>query len=310
MTSHETSFRTRSIIPWISAWVAISLMATPVQAEDVPAPTQKAGNHSAVSTNDGSVRDDELVDFICEKIIESGGTIKDVKLFVNSCYGGGLLDDMERAFGEGGACEGIPWVAGSASDVEQTAKGHGQKSVDKYADDNLGSTWTDGLFGNSEFNKATEAGVVRNGSSTNNVMEDLKKAVDNNYAGPKGVNQENSLVASGNGGDKIHWHSADEYHEAIVFGGANDAERHDNNIENVEEALNNIWPDGTANIQSFKGGSRQDLFDAIETAVSRLDQNTQLVLYIDDHGIPNSCIIGDEPLLHDREGRLQLFPAP
>ncbi|MFC1720209.1 hypothetical protein ACFL00_03610 [Pseudomonadota bacterium] len=256
-----------------------------LQAEDVPAPTQQEGNHAAVSTSDGSIRDDELVDFICEQINKNGGKVKDVKLFVNACYGGGLLDDMERAFGAGGACAGIPWVAGTASDVEQLANGYADSDVEKYPEDNMGSGWTDGLFGNNRFNVETKAGVVRNGSTTNNVLQDLKKGINNDRFGPAGQNLETPQVASGNGGDMIPWDTETELHEAIVFGGANDAERHTNNIENVTQALKNIWATGGYKILSFpNGGSNQQLFDAIEESAARLTDDTQLVLYIDDHG--------------------------
>ena len=260
------------------------LPAIAVQADDVPAPTQKAGNHSTVATQDGSIRDDELVDFICQQILENGGKVKDVKLMVNACYGGGLLDDMERAFGPGGACAGIPWVGGSAAEPEQTAMGWSDKVVNKYPEDNLGSTWTDGLAGNSRFNENSKAGVIRNGSSSNNVLQDLQATGENDDSGPNGDKSENPQVASGNGGDQIMWNMEGAKHEAIVYGGANDSARHTNNIENVETALENTWPDGSHNIQTFDGGTRQDLFDAIEEAASRLDENTQLVVYIDDHG--------------------------
>jgi hypothetical protein len=259
-----------------------------LHADDIPAPTQLVGNHAAVSTNDGSIRDDELIDFICEQINKNGGKVKDVKLFVNACFGGGLLDDLERAFGPGGACEGIPWVAGSASDVEELANGYADSDVEKYPDDKMGSGWTDGLFGNNRFNLDSKAGVVRNGSMTNNVLQDLQKGISNDLFGPAGRKLENPQVASGNGGDKIPWDSETELHEAIVFGGANDAQRHTNNIENVTQALKNIWANGGWSIKPFpNGGSKKQLFDAIEDAASRLTDDTQLVLYIDDHGESN-----------------------
>lgn len=258
--------------------------AITILADDVPAPTQKVGNHSTVATQDGSIRDDELVDFICQQILENGGRVKDVKLMVNACYGGGLLDDMERAFGPGGACAGIPWVGGSAAEPEQTAMGWSDDAVNRFPEDNLGSTWTDALAGDSRFNENSKAGVIRNGSATNNVLQDLVATGNNDDSGPNGDKSESPQVASGNGGDQVMWNMEGARHEAIVYGGANDSLRHTNNIENVAESLQNTWPEGSHNIQTFDGGTRQDLFDAIEEAASRLDENTQLVIYIDDHG--------------------------
>ena len=96
--------------------------------------------------------------------------------------------------------------------------------------------------------------------------------------------RETPQVASGNDGDQIMWNMDGAKHEAIIFGGKNNKERHHKNIENMKTALENTWPEGSRTIQEFDGGTRLDLFDAIEAAASRLDENTQLVIYIDDHG--------------------------
>lgn len=263
------------------------LLALEVLADDVAAPTQKIGSHSAVSTEDGSIRDDELVDFICEQINANGGKskIKDVKIMVAACYGGGVLDDMERAFGPGGACEGIPWVGGSASAPDQTALGWNDATVDKFPEaENLGSTWTDALAGNSHFSENSQAGVIRNGSTTNNVLSDLRTARENDDSGPNGDKGESPQVASGNGGDQIMWNMEGAKHEAVVFGGSQTSKRHHNNVENVTTALGNTWPAGTHNINTIDGGTTQELKDAIQAAAEKLDENTQLVIYIDDHG--------------------------
>jgi hypothetical protein len=269
-----------STLPLLLAVLSYSTVA----ADDIPAPTQEKGQHSAVQTSDGTVRDDEFIDFICQKIKENGGKVKDVKLLVNSCYGGGLLDDMEKAFGPGGACEGIPWVAGSASLPDQTARGADDAAVKNNPTHSLGSSWTDALAGNSGQNLVSKTGVIREGSSTNNVLQDLIAAGKNDYAGPDGQKMETPQVASGNGGDKIMWNMEGAKHEAVVFAGNNNKERHHKNIENMTIALENTWPEGSHYVREYDGGTKKDLFDAIEDAASSLDENTQLVIYIDDHG--------------------------
>lgn len=283
--SHKSTYRLQRHWRVLLLLPLCCLMQTRVVlADDVAAPTQNIGDHSTVATTDGSIRDDELIDFICEQINDNGGKVKDVKLMVNSCYGGGLLDDMERAFGSGGACEGIPWVGGSASGPEETARGHVSATVDNNPDQKLGSTWTDGLAGNSSFNKQSMAGVIRNGSASNNVLQDLQTTGQNDLAGPNGLNKEAPQVASGNSGDQIQWNMEGAKHEAVVFGGLQTDQRHHNNIENVETALNNTWMNTPHTIQAIDGGTTTDLKNAIETAAGRLDENTQLVIYIDDHG--------------------------
>lgn len=272
---------------------ACAVFQTPLLvADDVKAPTQKSGTHSDVSTENGKIRDDEFVDFICQKIKENGKGVKDVKLMMNSCYGGGLLDDMERAFGPEGACPGIPWVAGAASAPDKTAGGNADETVkDLEETATVGSTWTDALAGNNPFNVNKMPGPLYGGSKGGGtVMDDFQSAADNDYTGQNGTGRDTPIIASGNGGDQIMWNMAGTKHEAIVFGGAQTDLRHHNNITNMTAGLKDTWdvlpPESPKNfnIQSLDGGTTQDLLNAIELATSRLDENTQLVIYIDDHG--------------------------
>lgn len=270
---------------FIIALGGLLLASGPVRAEDIPAPTQKVGNHSTIATPDGGIRDDDLIDYICDQIRANGGQVKDVKLMVNSCYGGGLLDDLERAFGPGGECAGIPWVAGSASGPEQTARGWSDATLAANPDQNLGSTWTDGLVGKAGgLNVDGKAGSIFNGSSTNNVLSDLRRARNRDGAGPNGLMLESPEVATGNGGDAIMWTMAGAKHEAVIFGGLQTNPRHHNNIANVKAALEATWAGSPHTIQAIDGGTRVELLDAIAVAAERLDADTQLLIYLDDHG--------------------------
>lgn len=269
--------------------VFFSLGAAVVNAMDITPPNQPAGNHSTVATSDGSIRDDELIDHICNAIRASGGQVKDVKLMVNSCFGGGLLDDMQRAFGPGGACAGIPWVAGTAANADESAYGFSDATVDEFADQYpVGSAWTNALTLPASANANNMPGVLRGGSASNNVQGDMQRARNRDLFGPNGDDSEHPQVASGNGGHQVMWHMEGGKHEAIVFGGAQTNKRHINNVNNMEKVLKETWPNGTYNIQklgdTMPGATRQQLLDAITTAASRLDENTQFVLYIDDHG--------------------------
>jgi hypothetical protein len=267
----------------IASLATLLLWSTATSANDPAADIQKAGNHATIHTPDGGIRDDEFVDFVCQKINENGGKVKDVKIMVNSCYGGGILDDFQRAFGPGGACEGTPWVGGSASAHDETAIGWSDSWVSANPDQNIGSAWTDALAGFRNTSGNAD-GVITKGSSTNNVLQDLIKAGATDRAGPGLKKQETPQAASGNGGHQIMWNMAGAKHEAIVFGGEQTNLRHHNNIENVTDALNTVWGSSPHNIQSIDGGNKEDLLSAIEAAAKRLDENTQLVIYIDDHG--------------------------
>lgn len=269
--------------------LGISLFAPfmiPAQAMDIKPPNEPAGNHATVATEDGNIRDDELIDHICSEINTFDVKVKDIKLLANSCFGGGLLDDMERAFGPGGACEGIPWIAGSASEATKSAYGWADSAVTANTPNfNLGSHWTNALAEKGAANVGGVKGVIRDGSNSNNVMTDLKKARDRDFRGPMGARKlEIPQIASGNGGHEIMWHMENGKHEAVVFGGDQTNLRHSNNIENMDRALKKTWPAGTRTIQAIDGGTTKELKDAISAAIQRLDENTQLLVYIDDHG--------------------------
>ncbi len=253
--------------------------------ESIPVSEQPPGIHSSLSTSDGEIRDDNLADFVCEKILENGRQVRDVKIMVNSCYGGGLLEDFQRIFGPGGECEGVKWVGGSASRADQTAKGYADEDVTRpiWLDRNLGSMWTSALAGPASSHKDADPGAIRDRTS-DNVLEDLRRARLKDYTGPSDRALEDPAIATGNGGADIIWNQPGAKHEAVVFGGDQTDQRHHNNIANVKAALASVWQGSTFNIQDLDGGTEQDLLDAIATAAGRLDEDTQLVLYLDDHG--------------------------
>lgn len=269
----------------LTALGAVLLVTQGAMAMDVTPSNEPVGNHATVATSDGQIRDDELIDHICSEIQAFGGKVKDVKLLANSCFGGGLLDDMARAFGPGGACEGIPWVAGSASSADKSAYGWSDAGVEEFEENfNLGSHWTNALTEKAGANLDNLKGVIRDGSASNNVLTDLQKAANRDLVGPKGKKLETPQFGSGNGGHEVMWHMQGGKHEAVVFGGDQTNQRHHNNIANMDAALKKTWPAGTRTIQAIDGGTTKDLKDAISAAAQRLDENTQLLIYIDDHG--------------------------
>jgi hypothetical protein len=256
-------------------------------AVDMPVPVQPIGNHSTLSTSDGSIRDDDLAEAIGNCIPKDPQTgdplVKDVKIMVNSCYGGGLLDDITALFAAGGPCAGVPWVAGSAATAEQCAFGWSDSAVNA-ADNqglNLGSTWTQALAGSQTVNG--DAGAIQDGTS-GNVFDDLQTAGTNDDSGPNYDNSENPVVGHGNGGDAINWTAPNTSHVALVFGGSQSNDRHHNNIENVFDALAGVWKDDTYVIIPMDGGTTAALLKGISAACAGLDENTELALYFDDHG--------------------------
>jgi len=270
------------------------------QGSDQPAPAQGVGEHSTICLSDGtSIRDDQLADFIGRTIqnnVDLGGNApSDVKIMVNSCYGGGILDDIQNIFGPGSpypACQGIPWVGVSAASANEVAWGwpDGAAAGDPNdpAASHFGSTLTDALGGTSisppgSGTSNPNPGSIRTGGSGDNVMGDFNAAVNSEDSGPGGDSSEHPVVASGNGGHAINWNSSSS-HSAVVFGGSQTDNRHHNNVNNMADALGNLWSGTSPYIDTLDGGTQAQLESAIDAALSLMDGDEQFVLYIDDHG--------------------------
>jgi len=202
------------------------------------------------------MRDDQLADVIKQAL--QGKQVHDVKILVQSCYGGGLLDDIGAALNG----LGVPWVAGSASEANQVSWGPSNAAVGAT---NRGDFWTDALL----------PGIGKGGN--------IGQAIDNADANNARGDLEDGVRASGNGGNTITWDGAVS-HYAVLFAGNPDRKRHHNDISNMASALADAWSGHPHDINPIAGGSKQDLIDAINKAASFLDAGEQLVLYITDHG--------------------------
>jgi len=271
----------------VAALLVLAIPSVLLHAADITPSAQLVGDHSTIPTSDGSLRDDAFADEICDKILKNAkGKVKDVKFMTNACYGGGILDDLARVFGPGGKCEGVKWVGGSASKASETAKAWNDTTASAPANNGkkLGGTWTDALAGNGGNKDVKGKGSINGGNTSSNVLKDLQDAGKNDPTGPGGFKLEMPQVATGNSGDKVTWTMANEKHEAILFTGIEDQIGIGNDIDNIDTALKGAWGTDPKNIQRVEKGTKQQLLDAIDTATKRLDKNTQLVIYLGDHG--------------------------
>lgn len=268
----------------VSVVVLLFVGARAVAQQSPPPPSpQGPGEHSTISTSNGPVRDDELAKMIADAIAASGNTPSSVKVFVNSCYGGGMLGEIGNALGPANFPPGgIPFIGASASDADQPAWGPG----DSYASSTgSGSFWSNGL-----------AGAITGASPGQSVSGTIGTAAANDPTAPGGAlagalpaggQPEEPRMTSANGGGTVTWSSGAE---VVVFGGNNTNVRHGNNIHNMEDAFVNMgYTGGTSNIWSTGGnpngsGSKEDLQNLITGACSNIDPGEELILYIDDHG--------------------------
>jgi len=247
--------------------MALCIAAGPLwAADDTPAPPQLPGEHSTIVTSDGSIRDDELADYIAEQV--AGKDVSDVKVFFQGCYGGGFLDDIERAMDDVEGADGteIPWVAGSAANGNEpawTGEGNG----------GTGSFWTD-AFGDSMGTTGSVAGDI-GATNAADAAAPGNPMADGEPEHPQG--------ASGNGGGNITWGSQAQ---VVVFAGNPNTTSIENDVSNMEDDFNdqyNADPDSTIYTSATGSRSTQNLKDMIRDACNGL-QGGQLVLYFGDHG--------------------------
>ena len=244
------------LVVMLAAWVAVGTS----WAADTPATPQIPGEHSTIVTSDGSIRDDELADYIAAQL--AGKSVSDVKVFFQGCYGGGFLDDIERALGP----TGIPWVGGSAANANEPAwTGDGA--------DGSGSFWTDAL-GDSMGTTGTVAGDIGAANAADAAAPGNPMALGD---------PEHPQQASGNGGSGITWGSQAQ---VVVFAGDPNMTSIENDVSNMEDNFSDQYHgDEDSTIYSSATGSRstQDLKDMIRDAANGLSGG-QLVLYFADHG--------------------------
>lgn len=244
---------------------------------------QGPGEHSSICTSDGELRDDEFAKMVADAIKASGNTPSSVKVFFNSCYGGGMLDDLAGALGPANfPPNGIPFIGASASDSDQPAWG----PQDGYASSTgSGSFWTNG-FADGVTN-ATPGQSVTGTVSGAHAADPT--APGGAYAGslPAGYEPENPQTVTANGGAGVNWAPGAE---SVVFGGSATNVRHGNNVSNVEDSFLDMWGgDANSNVRSTGmnpngSGSTADLQNMITGACNDINPGEELVIYVDDHG--------------------------
>lgn len=267
----------------------IALVALPVftAEQDEHQPWQ----HSTLILPGVAIRDDTLANSICDSIPKDRGRsqIHDIAIFIDSCHAGGMIDEFSSVFGEGGACQGVPYVIGTSCMASQSSYGWSDDIVNgaDHVNKKLGSTWTSALFGPDASIEDADAGAARRGHPTDAVADDLDSARTSDFAGPNGAALQSPQIATGNGGESITWTAA-KSHVAVIFEGFSDfiSASTGNNKRNTAKALSDLWEDAEGKVSvSRNGNEREDkrmgaLLSMIEEAGSQLDSDTQLVIYL------------------------------
>src|SRR5262245_38460661 len=106
--------------PTGSVLIAVTfLFVLPLLAAEHYTP-QPAGKHSSLVGNDKKqLLDEEFARLIGGLLIKDGQkNAKDAKFLFQQCYGGGMLDDLDRMIGDK-----LPWIGGAAARHDQVSYG-------------------------------------------------------------------------------------------------------------------------------------------------------------------------------------------
>jgi hypothetical protein len=178
-----------------------------------------------------------------------GPDILDATFLFNSCFGGGMLDDIRDKMPRG-----VRWIGGSASI-------HGERAVGEVTNtEALGNTPS--RFVNASPKSYWTKALVPALTSEATVLEALVKAEKDDVVGPKGAidKLENPQWTYGSGGEDIVLTNPDATSRyAVLWGGraAENATRHYNNLAAVRAMLVTAWglPVDTDRILVFAGAN-------------------------------------------------------
>jgi len=276
----------RRLILWVSLLILVSVGAA--GDGDVPPTKQTSGEHSTITVQAPSatgslwtydtVRDDDLAEMIGKAIDKAGKRPLSVLVFFNSCFGGGMLDDIAAMLGEFEPA--IPFVGGSASSKDLPCWGPNDAKV---GGTDMGSYWTDSLLD-----------AIRDATVGERVVDTLAKANADDRAaetgdvGQRHINDgddpDTPQNTSAHGGYASVWGSSAQ---VVVFSGNNTDKDHKNNESKMTQVLSNRF--GKAAVRSSSdtgnwGRLRADLERMIDSAVAALNEGDHLILYVDDHG--------------------------
>jgi len=242
------------------SFVFVSSLWAQQQPPDNPPANQGAGQHSTIMTSNGKLRDDQLADMIKDAINNSGKTPTSVKVFFNSCYGGGMLDDIANMLKDDFEPD-IPFVGASASASNEVAWGP-KNSVASTTGG--GSYWTDSL-----------AGAMAGANPGDNVSGTIGTANANDPAkagGPVGSNlppkgkPETPQNTTANGGAAVNWGPG----EGVVFSGGNNRVRHDNNVDKMEGAFLDMFGQCYSSADPANGTTKEALGTILMPACNAL----------------------------------------
>ena len=196
---------------------------------------QPADKHSTLpDENLNYIRDDDFAKLMQDNLTKGGASlVKDAKFLFQECYGGGMLDDLQKAFGTA-----LSWVGGSASRYDQLSGGQ-ISTLEKVKETSVDSLYV----ANPPQDYWTKALVPQLGMSQT-LLQSINNARDKDQIGVKGFigNFEKGQSIAANGGENLMLNNVQATsHYAILWAGYADHLRHFTDIDNLRQALQNAW---------------------------------------------------------------------
>jgi hypothetical protein len=259
MRSAEAVFLSVAVLIFVGPWNRI-------QAEQPPF------MHSSIATSGGTLSDDQLAEMIEDAIDSAPHRPSSVKVFFQTCYGGGMLDEISDMLGE--YDPPIPFVGSSACHWDGTSLGPTRTTLRENPEH--GCYWTETL-----------ADAIEAGGPGTNVMGDAQYAMDNNpvrkggeyeYYWPDGADPEEGRILATDGGPSVGWSQG----QAVVFNGYATHGYHNSDHSRISDAFENVT--GRPAMGSINDGSASDLQELLNKACQSLDSSDELVLYFGSHG--------------------------
>ncbi len=271
-----------------SGWLAVGSLCTsmawvaPTWASLASQPSNK---HSTIVANSGDdIRDSDFAAMMKGLLIDSNGnsTVKDAKFFFQTCYGGGMLDDLVTALGDS-----VKWVGGSASRHDEVSWGE-----------------NDAITGSGDFwSLALVPELAKN--------QTVKQAIDNADNNPWETRYRVTETGQSIFGDapdsdqiKLKDPQTKSFH-AILWAGIPDGNRHFNDIVSMQNMLiNQMQPHvgaakfsittlfGNGSTDKFgdplpftaQAATKANLQTAINSLKNVLGPDEQFFFYATDHG--------------------------
>ena len=202
------------------------------------------------------------------------GEIHDAKFFFQECFGGGMLPPLQSAFDDN-----IKWIGGSASTADEPSWGPADPTSKP-------DFWTAAL--------APELAKPNQQLGTT-----LTNASNNDVFGPMGAMRETPQTAGSTDGNTIKMSDGTSHH-AIIWTGAKDADRHDNDVTAITNALNTAWAGSPAGSTSITMVSTTAQLEAAMQFLSDngdLNPDEEFLFYATDHGDQQTTIIPDNPTI-------------